>query len=130
MFILTGFAVHFSSQFMALTWFLHLLHLFLGLAFPFWSQFLNERKWKIRLHIFELLGSVLLCSLAPVIYVSTSDYTIVQFPPLFSLPSREVSFYTFTLFIAIIMAAGVSLIFINFYIISKVQCVPYSTCVV
>ena len=52
--------------------------------------------------------------------MSVSDYAIFQFPPVFTLPSREVSFYTLTLIPAVLMAAGVNLIFINFYIIHKV----------
>ena len=105
---------------MAVTWFLHLFHLFLGVEFPFWSRFLNEKKWKIRLHVVEVLGSVVLCSLAPTIFVSVSEYTLSRFPPLFALPSREVAFYTIVLPLCIILAVGVNITFYTFLSIHKV----------
>ena len=106
---------------MAVTWFLHLFHLFLGVAFPFWSRFLSEKKWKIRLHVVEVLGSVLLCSLAPTVVVSDSEYTLGRFPPLFALPSRVVVFYTTVLPLAIILAAGINLTSFTFLSIHKVK---------
>ena len=105
---------------MAVTWFLHLFHLFLGVAFPFWSRFLNEKKWKIRLHVVEVLGSVVLCSLAPTIFVSVSEYVPGKFPPLFAVASREVIFYTIVLPLAIILAAGINLTFYTLLSIHKV----------
>ena len=115
-----GFVFHFCLMFMGVTWFLHLFHLFLGVAFPFRSRFLNENKWKIRLHVVEVLGSVVLCSLAPTIFVSVSEYTLGRFPPLFALPSREVAFYTIVLPLCIILAVGVNITFYTFLSIHKV----------
>ena len=105
---------------MVVTWLLHLLHLFLGITFPFWSRFLNEKKWKIRLHVVEVLGSVVLCSLAPTIFVSVSEYVPGRFPPLFAVPSREVIFYTIVLPLAIILAGGINLTFYTLLSIHKV----------
>ena len=116
-----GFVFHFSSVFMSVTWFLHLFHLFLGVTFLFWSRFLSEKKWKIRLHVLEVLGSVVLCSLAPTIFVSVSEYTLGRFPPLFALPSRGVAFYTMVLPLVITLAAGVNLTFYTFLSIHKVH---------
>ena len=116
-----GFVLHFCWVFMAVTWFLHLFHLFVGIAFPFWSRILNEKKWKIRLHIAEVFGSVVLCSLAPTIFVSVSEYTLVRFPPLFALPSRDVAFYTIVLPLAIILAVGVNLTLYAFLRLHKVM---------
>ena len=106
---------------MAVTWFLHLFHLFLGVAFPFRSRFLNEKKWKIRLHVLEMLGSVVLCSLAPTIFVIVSEYVPERFPPLFAVASREVIFYTIVLPLAIILAAGINLTFYTLLSIHKVM---------
>lgn len=105
---------------MTVTWFLHLFHLFLGVVFPFWSKFLSEKKWKTRLHIVEVFGSVILCGLTPTIFVSVSEYQITRFPPLLALPSREVAFYTLVLPITIILAVGVNLTFYTFLSIHKV----------
>ena len=105
---------------MAVTWFLHLFHLFMGVVFPFRSQFLKEKKWKIRLHVVEVFGAVILCGLAPTIFVSVSEYTLGRFPPLFALPSREKAFYTMQVPLAIILAVGVNLTFYTFLSIHKV----------
>ena len=118
---LTGFVFHFCSMFMAATWFLHLLHLFLGAVFPFWSQCLKEKKWKTRLHVVEVFGAVILCGLAPTIFVIVSEYSFGRLPPLFALPSREVSFYTMEVPLAIILALGVNLTFYTFLTIHKVR---------
>ena len=115
-----GFAFHLCVIFLPFTWFLHLLHLFLGVVFPFRLKFLNEKKWKIRLHVFELLGSIVLCGLPPAIYISVSDYTIARFPPLFALPLREVAFYAIVLPQCIILSVGLNIGFYTFFSIHKV----------
>ena len=123
---MTGFATHFSLVFATVTWFLHMFHFFLGIAFPFWSRFLNEQTWKIRLHVVELIGSIVLCSLAPTVFVSVSDYTLSRFPPLFARPSRDVSFYTLILPLAIFLAVGVNLMIYSLIGIYKVRITLYS----
>ena len=105
---------------MSVTWFLHLFHLFLEVVFPLQSKFLSEKKWKIRLHVSEVFGSVVLCSLAPTIFVSVSEYTLGRFPPLFALPSRGVAFYTIVLPLVITLVAGINLTFYTFLSIHKV----------
>ena len=105
---------------MAVNWLLHLFHLFLGVVFPFWSKFLKEKKWKIRLHVVEVLGAVTLCSLAPTILAASSSYTLSRFPPLLALPSRDIVFFTVEIPLAIILAVGVNLTFYTFLSIHKV----------
>ena len=117
-----GFVFHFCWVFMNITWFLHVFHLFFGVVFPFQSEILNEKKWKNRLHVAEVFGSIVLCSLAPTICVSVSQYTFVDFPPLFSLPTLgEVLFYTIILPLSIILAVGVNITFYTFLSIHKVM---------
>ena len=103
-----------------MTWFLHLFHFFLGVAFPFWSRFLKESKWKNRLHVLEFFGSFVLCSLAPIIFVTESEYILVRFPPFFALPSKDVTFYTIILPLAIVLAVGINLMIYSFIRIHKV----------
>ena len=117
---ITGFVSHFALLCATLTWFLHLFHLFLAVVFPFWSQFLSEQKWKIRLHILEVVGCVVVSSIAPIIFVSTSEYTIARFPPLFPQPSRDVVFYSLVLPNTILIAIGVNLTIYSFITIHKV----------
>ena len=102
-----------------------MFHFFLGIAFPFWSRFLNERKWKIRLHVVEIFGSIVLCSLAPTVFVSVSEYTLARFPPLFARPSRDISFYTLILPLAILLAIGVNLMIYSLIGIHKVKIKVY-----
>ena len=116
----TGFVAHFSFMFITLTWFLHLFHLFLAVAFPFWSEFLSEQKWKIRLHVLEVLGCVVASSIAPIVFVSTSKYTIARFPPMFVRPSRDVTFYSLVLLNAILVAIVINFTLYSFVIIRKV----------
>ena len=105
---------------MVATWFLHLFHLFVGVVFPFQSQFLKEKKWKIRLHVVEVFGAVILCGLAPIVIVTVSNYRLSRFPPLFALPSREAYFYTLKVPVVIIIAVGINLTFYTFLSIHKV----------
>jgi len=125
---LIGFVFQFCLLFMAITWFLHLFHLFLGIQFPFWSRFLGEKKWKLRLHIVELISVIVLSGIGPTAFVSASEYTLGRFPPLFALPSREVSFYTIMLPLTIILAIGVNLAFFSFWTIHKVR--TYHVCII
>ncbi|XP_065890808.1 uncharacterized protein [Dysidea avara] len=116
---ISGFVFQFCLLFMAITWFLHLFHLFLGIQFPFWSRFLSEKKWKLRLHIVELTSAIFLSGIAPTAFVSASEYTLGRFPPLFALPSSEVAFYTMMLPLTIILAVGVNMAFLSFWTIHK-----------
>ena len=115
-----GFFFHFSTVHLCIIWLLHLFHLFLGVVFPFWSKFLNEKKWKIRLYVVEMFGSVVLCSIAPVIYISNSDYDMTRFPHVITLPSPEMTFYSILIPLAMILAVGVNLVFYTFFTIHKV----------
>ena len=68
-----------------------------------------------------MLGSVLLCSLAPTIFVIVSEYVPGRFPPLFAVASREVVFYTMILPLTVILAAGINLTFYTLLRIHKVM---------
>ena len=94
----------------------------MGVVFPFWSKFLNEKKWKIRLYTVELLGSVVLCSLAPIIYISGgSHYGISRFPQVIVFPLAEMAFYSMLIPLTMILAVGVNLVFYTFFTIHKVK---------
>ena len=118
--IITGFVSHFALVCATVTWFLHLSHLFLVVSFPFWSKFLSEKKWKIRLHVVEVFGSVVLCSIAPITFISVSEYRIFRFPPLFTRPSRDATFYSIVLPNVALIAVGVNLTIYTFISIRKV----------
>jgi len=92
----------------------------MGVAFPFWSEYLEDDSWKTRLHVMEVVSSVLLSGLAPTIYVAKSNYRFGRFPPLLSLPTRTVAFYTIVLPLSVILAIGTNLFVFCVYKIRKV----------
>ena len=121
-------------MFISITWFLHVFHLFLGLAFPFWtSNFFSEVGWKWKLFILETLGAILFSIPGPTIVLSISEYRLGRFPPLFPLPNKELSLYTLILPLTILLAVGVNLIFFCFGTIHKVlmfvSTLLYSCCI-
>jgi len=121
--IITGFVYQSCLLFMTVTWFLHVFHLFLVITFPIWSlQFFSHSKGtrKLILCILEILGSVIFCSILPTIVLSVSHYRIATFPPLITIPTRELSLYTFILPVTLLLAVGVNLIFLSFWKIHKV----------
>ena len=93
----------------------------MGIAFPFWSKRLEAKNWKIRLHVAEVVGSILLCALAPTIYVTVSDYKFGRFPPLLSLPTKTVVFYTIILPLTVILVVGTNLFVLSLFKIHKVR---------
>ena len=121
----TGFVTHFIFVFGTVTWFLHLFHLFLVVSFPFWSKFLSEQKWKIRLHVVEVFGSVVLCSIAPITFISVSEYTTTRLPPLFPRPSNDVLFFSMILPNTVLLGIGVNLTVYSLMNIRKVNLLPY-----
>ena len=68
-----------------------------------------------------MFGSVVLCSLAPIIYISGSEYGISNFPLVITFPSPEMSFYSILIPLDMILAVGVNLIFYTFFTIHKVK---------
>ena len=88
--------------------------------FPFSSRYLNEKKWRIRLYVVEMVGSIVLCSIAPIIYISVSDYRLTRFPQSATFPSTEVIFYSILIPFAMILAVGINLIVYTFFTIHKV----------
>ena len=68
-----------------------------------------------------MFGSVVLCSLAPIIYISGSDHDISIYPEVIILPSAEMTFYSGIIPLAMILAVGVNLIFYTFFTIHKVN---------
>ena len=106
-----------------------MLHLFLGVAFPFWARFLNEKKWKIRCHVIEVIGGITFCSLGPTLVVTFSEYTIASFPTLFPLPTKKMVFFTMTVPLSVLLATGVNMIFHTFFSVHKVEifCISIDT---
>ena len=116
-----GFVFHWALMLLAEFWVLHLIHLFLKIAFPMWSRKLDRKKIKFILHVIEVAGAIFLCSIAPTLFVIFSKYQFGRLPPLICNPSKEVSFYTICLPLCIIMGFGMILAIIMFWILHKVS---------
>ena len=102
-------------------WLLHLIHLFIKIAFPMWARKLNRKKIKFILHGVEVSGAVFLCTLAPTFNIIFSKYQFGRIPPLLCIPSKEVSFYTVCLPLCVIMGIGTILAIVMFWILYKVS---------
>ena len=106
---------------LAVLWLLHLIHLFLRIAFPIWSRKLNNKNRKMAIHVAEVAGASILCGITPVMFISMSEYNIQQFPPFICFPSRSVSFYSICLPLCLIVGTGVILTIIMFWILHNVS---------
>ena len=118
---ITGVVFHWSLVLLAALWLLHLIHLFIKIVLPIWSRKLDRKQTKIILHVIEVTGAFILCGLAPIIYVSVSEYSFGRFPPLICLPSRVVSFYTVCIPMCVLLTSGVILAIIMFWLLHKVS---------
>ena len=120
-FLIIGIVFHWSFVLMATFWLLHLIHLFMKIYLPIWSRKLDRKRTKLILHVTEAVGAIILCSLAPIVYVSVSEYTFGRFPPMLCVPSRTVTFYTMCLPLCILLGSGVILAVIMFWMLHKVN---------
>ena len=112
---------HWSLVLLAVLWLLHLIHLFIKIVLPIWSRKLDRKQTKIILHVTEVGGAFVLCGLAPIVFVSVSEYSAVQFPPIYCGASKPVIFYTICLPLCVILATGVILAIIMFWTLHKVS---------
>ena len=117
--LITGVIFHWSLMLLAVLWLLHLIHLFIKIVFPIWSRKLDRKQTKIILHVTEVTGAFILCGLVPIIFVSVSEYSFFQFPPIYCAASRQVVFYTICLPLCVILASGVILAIIMFWTLHK-----------
>jgi len=122
-----GFLYHMCVILMMIFWMLNVVHIFLKIVFPFVSRRIDEKLQL--LHITEVVGSVILCSLAPIIYISTSQYKMTRFPPLLCVPSIDVYFYTISIPLCIILTIGVNLLIITLWKIHKVCAQYFNICI-
>ena len=118
---IVGFAFHWGLVLLAEFWLLHLMHLFMKIAFPMWSRKLDRKQTKIILHVVEVSGALFLSTLAPILNIIFLKYQFGRFPPLICVPSKEVSFYTICLPLCVIMGIGMILTIIMFWMLHKVS---------
>ena len=84
------------------------------------------KKTKILLHVTEITGAIILSGLAPVAFLSISEYKFGRFPPVLCFSSRAVGFYTICVPLCVIIACGMILAITTFWILHKVsKCTIY-----
>ena len=96
-------------------------HLFIKIYLPIWSRKLDRKRTKVILHVTEAIGAFILCGLAPIIYVSISEYAFSRLPPVLCYPSKAVTFYTMCLPMCVMFGSGVILTVIMFWMLHKVS---------
>ena len=64
-----GFVYQWALVLLAELWLLHLIHLFIKIAFPIWARKLDRKQIKFILHVVEVSGAVFLCTLAPTLHI-------------------------------------------------------------
>ena len=119
--LVLGLIFHWLLMLLFVFWLLHLIHLFIKIAVPIWSRKLDRKRTKIILHVTEVTGAFVLCGLTPIVFVSVSQYSFRQFPPVFCSPSREVDFYTVCLPLCVVVGTGVILAILMFWMLHKVN---------
>ena len=120
-----GVVTQFCLLFMVVAWFLHVFHLFLQLTFPIWSLKFFSGTRRLKLCILEICGAVIFSSTLPAVVLSVSEYRYASFPPLLTVPSKELSLYTLMLPFTVLLAVGINLMFLSFWRIYKVCNICY-----
>ena len=104
---------------MLVFWMLNIFHIFLRVTFPLQTKYIIEKRLSL-FHVLEVTGSFVLCSLAPIVYLSTSQYQVTRFPPLLCVPTEKFYFYTLSLPLSLTLSIGINLLIVTLWNIHKV----------
>jgi len=83
----------------------------------------KDKRWENRLHVAEVVASIVFASLGPaVVWLTSNDYNIFQRPPVFCLPTpNSMLLYTICLPMLILLIIGVNLIVVIVWALLKVR---------
>ncbi|XP_065890388.1 uncharacterized protein [Dysidea avara] len=115
----SGCLFHWLVVLLHILWLLHLTHLYLKISFPIWARKLAMKKTKVLLHVTEITGAIILSGLAPVVFLSVSEYKFGRFPPVLCFPSRAVGFYTICVPLCIMIGCGMILTITTFWTLHR-----------
>ena len=113
-----GFIFYFVVLFISLAWSLHIFHLFLGIAFPFWSKSFQAKK--LKLCIGELFVITIVSIIQPILVLCISEYQIVWYPPSVVIPSQQILNYVVVITVTILYSIGTNMIIFCFWTLHKV----------
>ena len=118
--MLIGFLILFAYSCFVGFWFFHLLHLFLGLRFPFkMKTLLDSSSIRLKIHLTELVIVLLLGLLSPILTISLSFNRDSGW---FCTPqSNDVVFYGIMLPQVLMFLIGLVLLFLSLWILRRVS---------
>ena len=76
-------------------WLVYILHLYLTLIYPLKTSRINKLLTSKVTHVTEVIAVITIVTLPNIYFLVTSQYQIVNFPPLFCAPGVNVNFYGF-----------------------------------
>ena len=108
----------------AVWWFCHEISIFWGICFPFHSRSFEKAHRTKYIHITMVTVGLVLPALPVIVTFTTGDpsgFGLTRFPPIVCTGlQRNATFYSLVLPINILMAIGIPLLVIIFWIIQKV----------
>ena len=111
-------------------WFCHEISLFWGIRFPFHARSFETAHRTKYVHITMVAVGLVLPALPVIVTFTTGDpsgFGLTRFPPILcSAMQRNSTFYSLVLPINVIMAIGIPLLIIIFWIIHKVIIVVHA----
>ena len=72
-------------------------------------------------HTVEVTGATIVCGITPAVFISTSEYNFLQFPPFICFPTKSVAFYSMCLPLCLMVGTGVILAIIMFWMLHMVS---------
>ena len=119
-----GIAFYYGLFQLAVWWFCHEISLFWGICFPFHSRSFETARHTKYVHITVVAVRLVLPALPVIVTFTNGDpsgFGLTRFPPILCTGmQRNSTFYSLVLPLNIIMAIGIPLLIVIFWIIHKV----------
>ena len=123
-FFFAGIVFYYGLFQLAVWWFCHEISLFWGIRFPFHAKSFETAHRTKYIHITMVIVGLVLPALPVIVTFTTGDpsgFGLTRFPPILCTGMhRNATFYSLVLPINILMATGIPLLIIIFWIIHKV----------
>ena len=120
-----GIVLYYGLFQVAVWWFCHEISIFWGLRFPFHARSFEKAHRTKYIHITMVIVGLVLPALPVIVTFTTGDpsgFGLTRFPPILCTGlQRNATFYSLVLPINILMAIGIPLLVIIFWIIHKVR---------
>jgi hypothetical protein len=109
----SGVIFHFGVTSFLVLWLMHLGYITVLISFPIFGE-RKLTKWSRKIHAIFIFAAFLLCTIGPVVILSTIGYVPIRFPPSVCYPSSmDAVFYSLALPDCIILCTGVIMMIIT-----------------